>query len=341
MASNVRTRVAVVGAGSWGTAFASLIATNADVVLWAREPEVAAAVNVTHQNPLFLEGVPLAAALTATASMDDALADADAVVLAVPSAFYRSILERARQHIRVDQPVVSLTKGIEGETLLRMSQVAGQVLADHDARLFGVLTGPNLAKEIALGQPAASVLAMEEADVAARLQRLFITRSFRVYTNPDIVGCELGGSVKNVIALAAGMSVGLGFGENAKAALVTRGLAELTRLGVALGAQPLTFLGLAGIGDLVATCSSPSSRNRHVGEQLARGRALAGLLSEMRMVAEGVETARPVVKLARRAGVEMPISEQVAAVLAGDRTPGDALTVLMEREATPELHGIV
>jgi glycerol-3-phosphate dehydrogenase (NAD(P)+) len=334
------TRVAVVGAGSWGTTFASLLCSNAEVILWAREPEVAEAVETSHHNPLFLEGVILAPSLSATPALDEALADADVVVVAVPSGFYRSILENARAHIRPDQPVVSLTKGIEQGTLLRMSQVAGQVLTGHDPTLFGVLTGPNLAREIASGQPAATVLAMTAADTAARLQRLFMTPSFRVYTNPDIVGCELGGSVKNVIALAAGMAVGLGFGENTKAALVTRGLAELTRLGVALGGRPLTFLGLAGIGDLIATCGSPSSRNRHVGEQLAKGRLLTEILGEMRMVAEGIETARPVRELARRAGVEMPIGEQVVAVLDGQRTPTEALTMLMQREGKAELHGI-
>lgn len=340
MAGDRRMHVTVVGAGSWGTAFSALVGERTDVTLWAREPEVVEGVNEQHRNPLFLEDLELPAAVTANGSLADALDGADVVVLAVPSAFYRSVLEQVATSIPPEQPVVSLTKGIEHGTLLRMSEVAREALVGHDHDRFGVLSGPNLAREIAGGQPAATVLAMPDEATAASLQRLFMSERFRVYTNPDVVGCELGGSVKNVIALAAGMCAGLGFGENARAALVTRGLAEMTRLGVALGGQPLTFLGLAGIGDLVATCASSSSRNRTVGEQLATGRSLEEIRSGMRMVAEGVETAGPLLELARRAGVEMPIAEQVAAVLAGEVTPTDAVALLMDRDPKPELHGI-
>jgi glycerol-3-phosphate dehydrogenase (NAD(P)+) len=333
-------RVAVVGAGSWGTTFGSMIAANASVRLWALEPEVADAVNTGHENPVYLPGVALSASLEATTSLAGALDGADIVVMAVPSAHFRAVLAQAAPYISPDRPIVSLTKGIEQRTSKRMSEVAHEVLADHDRRLIGVLSGPNLATEIAAGQPAGTVVAIPDGDVARRLQQVFMTPSFRVYTNPDVVGCEIGGAVKNVIALAAGMADGLDFGDNARATLVTRGLAELTRLGVALGGVGLTFLGLAGIGDLVATCSSPSSRNHHVGEQLARGRSLDEIVAEMRMVAEGVGTAEPVLALASGVGVEMPIAEQVVEVLRGRTRPDGAVRALMERAAKAELHGI-
>ena len=239
-----------------------------------------------------------------------------------------------------DVPIVSVSKGVERDTLLRMSEVTLDVLPDHRDDRVAVLTGPNLAREVAEGQPAASVIACRDEDTTAQLQQLFMTRSFRVYTNPDIVGCEIAGALKNVIAIAVGTAAGLGYGDNAQAALVTRGLAELTRLGVTLGGKPLTFAGLAGLGDLVATCTSPKSRNRTVGFELGRGRRLDEIVDEMNMVAEGVQSTAAVLELGARAGVEMPIAAVVGAVLYEGRRPADLVSELMFREAKPELHGL-
>jgi glycerol-3-phosphate dehydrogenase (NAD(P)+) len=235
---------------------------------------------------------------------------------------------------------LSLTKGIEGGSLLRMSEVAGQVLGGHRPDLIGVLSGPNIAREIVAGQPAATVVAFADPDTARWFQDLLMTDRFRVYTHDDTIGCEIGGAIKNVIALAAGMAVGLGYGANSQAALMTRGLAELTRLGVALGAAPLTLLGLAGVGDLFATCTGAGSRNRTVGVELGKGRGLADILEGMHMVAEGVQTARPALDLAARSGIDAPIVHEVVAVLEGMRTPAEAVDVLMHRAAKTELYGI-
>jgi len=235
---------------------------------------------------------------------------------------------------------LSLTKGIEGGSLLRMTEVAGEVLRGHEPDLIGVLSGPNVAREIGAGQPAATVVAFPDPGIARWFQDLLMTDRFRVYTHSDVVGCEVGGALKNVMALAAGMAAGLGYGANSQAALMTRGLAELTRLGVALGAAPLTLLGLAGVGDLFATCTSAGSRNRTVGVELGQGSALADILAGMRMVAEGLETARPALELAARNGIEAPIVHEVVAVLEGNRTPAEAVEVLMRRAARTELYGI-
>jgi glycerol-3-phosphate dehydrogenase (NAD(P)+) len=249
-------------------------------------------------------------------------------------------LEAARPAIDPAVPFLSLSKGIETGSLLRMTEVAAEVLGGHDPGRIGVLSGPNIAREVLSGQPAATVVAMGDEEVAETLQRLLMTATLRVYTNPDVVGCEIGGAVKNVIALAAGMAVGLGYGQNTLAALVTRGLAELTRLGVALGGQPLTFLGLAGIGDLVVTCHSADSRNRHVGEELGRGRPLADIVGAMHSVAEGVQSCEPVLALGDRAGVELPICDQVGAVLDARIGVADAVAALLHRDPKPELRGI-
>ena len=308
--------------------------------MWAREREVADAINERHENPSFLPGVALSAALTATTEIEAAVSDVDAILMAVPAQHFRSVLVTARPFIGASTPFLSLTKGIEDSTLLRMSEVATEVLEGHDPASIGVLSGPNIAREVVTGQPAATVVALADPGTASILQQVLMRSSLRVYTNPDVVGCEIGGAVKNVIALAAGMTVGLGFGGNTLAALLTRGLAELTRLGVALGGQPLTFLGLAGIGDLVVTCNSSSSRNHHVGEQLGRGRPLDAILSEMTSVAEGVRSCGPVLALARKAGVELPICEQVGLVLEGQARPAEAVDALLRREASSELHDI-
>lgn len=331
------TRVAVIGAGSWGTAVAAIASANADTVLWARRPELAQSIAATGENADYLPGLRLPATLAVTASLSEALSEVGVLVMGVPSHGFRTVLEELAAHVPAGIPVLSLTKGVEQSTLKRMTEVIADVLPGHPA---GVLTGPNLAKEIMAGQPAATVVAVADRDTGVALQSLFTTETFRVYTNHDVVGCEVAGALKNVMAIAAGMGDGMGFGDNTKAALITRGLAELTRLGVALGGEPLTFSGLAGMGDLVATCISRHSRNRHVGEQLGRGRALPDIVAEMNMVAEGVKTARSVVELASRSGVEMPIAEQVVAVLDGERTAAEVIPALMRREAKPELHGI-
>ena len=330
-------RVAVIGAGSWGTTVASLACRNVETILWARRPELAEQITKEHENGTYLAGYPLPEGLRATSSIEEAVHDADVVVMGVPSHGFRDVLEEVSPHLRAWVPIVSLSKGLEQGTRKRMSEVVNDVVPDHPA---GVLTGPNLAKEILAGHPAASVVAMADDRVAVALQEVFTTDTFRVYTNPDIVGCEIAGALKNVMAIAAGMVDGMGFGDNTRAALITRGLAELTRLGVAMGGDPITFSGLAGMGDLVATCISTQSRNHHVGEQLGKGRQLDEIITEMKMVAEGVKSSRVVLELAEEHAVEMPIAEQVAAVCHEGRSAADATIALMHRQAKPEMHGM-
>lgn len=334
------TRVAVIGAGSWGTAVGAIAAVNADAVLWARDPAVAAHIEDQHSNPDYLPDIDLPPSLHATSDLVEACTGADVVVMGVPSHGFRSVLEAAAPVIGPDVPILSLSKGVEQGSLLRMTEVVADVLVNHRADRIGVLTGPNLAREVALGQPTASVVAITDPTVATELQHLFMTSTFRVYTNPDVVGCESAGALKNVIALAAGIAHGLGYGDNTKAALITRGLAELARLGSTLGGDPMTFSGLAGMGDLVATCTSDKSRNRTVGVMLGQGRKLDDIVTEMKMVAEGVKSTAAVLELAARHGVEMPIAEQVGAVLYDDRTPAEIVPALMLREAKPELRGV-
>jgi len=334
------TRVAVIGAGSWGTAVAAIVAENADAVLWARDRELADRIGATHENDRYLAGITLPDRVDATSDLAAACHGADVVVLGVPSHGFRSVLTDAAALISDDVPVVSLSKGVEQGTHLRMTEVVADVLTTHRADRIGVLTGPNLAREVAEGQPTASVVAIGDTGSAALLQRLFMTRTFRVYTNPDVIGCEIAGALKNVIAIAAGIAAGLGYGDNTKAALITRGLAELARLGVALGGEPLTFSGLAGMGDLVATCTSDKSRNRRVGVELGKGRTLDDIVAETNMVAEGVKSTSAVLELAAKHGIEMPISAMVGAVLYEDATPADLVPSLMLREAKAELDGI-
>jgi glycerol-3-phosphate dehydrogenase (NAD(P)+) len=333
-------KVAVVGAGSWGTTVANIVARNADTVLWVRRPELAERIERLHCNDDYLPEVALEPSLSATPDLVRACSGADVVVIGVPSHGFRAVLEQAAGVIGPDVPVVSLAKGIEQSTLERMTEVVADVLPEHRRDRTGVLTGPNLAKEVAAGQPTASVVAIGDPHVADRLQALFFAPSFRVYTNPDVVGCEVAGALKNVLAIGAGIAVGLGYGDNTLAALMTRGLAELARLGVALGGDPLTFAGLAGMGDLIATCSSPQSRNRSVGVELGRGRPLDEIVSEMKMVAEGVKTTAAVLEIARRTGVEMPLAEFVGRVLYEGARPADLVPELMLRKAKPEMHGI-
>jgi glycerol-3-phosphate dehydrogenase (NAD(P)+) len=327
-------RMAVVGAGSWGTTVASLAAANTPTVLWARRSDIVDGINTNHVNPDYIGSVVLTPGLRATSSLADAVHEADVVVMAVPSQGFRQVLTEARAHIRPWVPIVSLAKGLEAGTMLRMSQVANEVMPGHPV---AVLTGPNLASEISVGQPAASVVAIDDATIATALQDIFSTPTFRVYTNPDVVGCEIAGVVKNVIAIAAGMAQGMGFGDNSRATLLTRGLAEMTRLAVALGGDPDSLAGLAGMGDLIATCSSHSSRNTSVGIRLGQGEVLADIVGSTKMVAEGVRSSAVVYQLAKQHGVDMPITEQVVAVCHHGLSASEGLLNLMSRRSRPEI----
>jgi glycerol-3-phosphate dehydrogenase (NAD(P)+) len=333
-------RVAVVGAGSWGTAFGSIVAgKGVETILWARREELAEAIATRHENPEYLAGIELPLALSATHDLEKAVSAADVLVMGIPSHAFRAIFREVLPFLRPDAPVVSLVKGIEMQSLRRMSQVLEEE-GDLGPARVAVVSGPNLAKEIVKKHPAASVVACERQDVARELQSLFMAPHFRVYTNIDVIGVEMGGCVKNVIAIAAGIADGLGFGDNAKASLMTRGLAELARLGVSMGGKALTFSGLAGMGDLIATCMSKLSRNRHVGEELGKGRKLDDIIADMHMVAEGVKTSRPVCALGEEHGVEVPIAEHVVKVLYEDVSVHDMVRSLMLREAKAEMHGI-
>jgi glycerol-3-phosphate dehydrogenase (NAD(P)+) len=330
------TRAAVLGTGSWGTAFGKVLAdAGTDVVLWARREELAATVRERHENTDYLPGIALPRNLTATSDAAQAVRGADFVVLAVPSQSLRDNLAMVAGSLEPGSLLVSLIKGVELGTTKRMSEVIAEV-ADVAAARVAVISGPNLAREIAAGQPAATVVACTDEAAAERLQAACHTGYFRPYTNVDVVGCELGGAVKNVIALATGMAEGMGFGDNTKASLITRGLAETARLGVALGADPLTFSGLAGLGDLVATCSSPLSRNRTFGERLGRGERLEDILASKQQTAEGVKSCRSILDLARKHDVDMPITEQVVAVCHDGMSPGDMVRKFMQRESKSE-----
>jgi len=321
-------RVAVLGAGSWGTTVATLACRRTPTLLWARRSEVADEINRAHSNERYLPDTGLPKALRATDSIEEAVRNADAVVLGVPSHGLRAAAEDVAKFIRPWVPVISLAKGLEQGSQLRMTEVIREVLPNHRA---GVLTGPNLAREIMSGFAAASVIAIDDDQIAPQLQRVFHSGLFRVYTSTDVVGCELGGALKNVIAIASGMGDGLGVGDNTRAAVITRGLAEISRLGVAMGGSPATFGGLAGMGDLIATCVSPQSRNRWVGHQLGQGRSIEEITDEMHMVAEGVKTSRVVLDLAERHGVEMPIAREVYGVVHEGNTPKRAYRGLVKR----------
>jgi len=323
----------VVGAGSWGMTVASLVAHNAETTLWARRDDLVDEINSRHTNSAYLPSATLPDTLRASSDLDALIAAADVVAMAVPSQGFRDVAARVANSIGATTPVVSLSKGLERSTLMRMSQVLEESMP---GRPVAVLSGPNLAREILAGQPAASVIACADDAVATTLQQLFSRPTFRLYTNPEVVGCEIGGVVKNVIAIASGIAQGFGFGDNTKATLVTRGLAEMTRLGVAMGANPLTFAGLAGMGDIMATCASMQSRNTQVGVRLGKGESIADIVASMNMVAEGVKSSAVVVDLARKLGVEMPIAEQVARVCDGTQSAADALRALMSRSSRSE-----
>ncbi len=330
-------RVAVIGAGSWGTTVASLAAANTPTVLWARRPELAEQIHTEHENGDYLPSFRLPAALEATADLEQAVRSADVVVMGVPSHGFRATLTELAPWVRPWVPVLSLAKGLEQDTKLRMTQIIEEVLPGHPV---GLLTGPNLAKEILAGDAAASVVAIDDDHVALALQPLFAGELFRVYTHHDVIGCELGGVLKNVMAIASGMADGLGTGDNTRAAVITRALSEMSRLGEAMGGEPPTFAGLAGMGDLIATCISSQSRNRYVGEQLGKGRSIDEIVAEMHMVAEGVKTSKVVMELAANHGVDMPIAEQVYAACHQGRPAEEAYRGLLRREIGHELGGL-
>jgi glycerol-3-phosphate dehydrogenase (NAD(P)+) len=327
-------KVAVIGAGSWGTTVAALAAANTSTVLWARRPSLAVEMQATRRNPDYLDAFALPDSLSITSDLGGAVADADVVVMGVPSHGFREVASSVALHIRPWVPVVSLSKGLERSSLKRMSEVISDEIPGHPV---AVLTGPNLAKEIMEGQPAAAVVAIADTVIAAELQRIFTRPTLRVYTNPDVVGCEVSGVVKNVIAIASGMAAGMGFGDNTRATLITRGLAEMTRFGLAMGSDGFTFAGLAGMGDLIATCSSTQSRNNTVGRRLGEGESISDITASMTQVAEGVKSSPAVLDLARRYSVEMPITEQVVAVCHQGRSAAEAVALLMQRRRKSEV----
>ncbi|TDJ41297.1 MAG: NAD(P)H-dependent glycerol-3-phosphate dehydrogenase [Gammaproteobacteria bacterium] len=319
-------RIGLLGGGSWGTTVGSLLARNTPTLLWARNRDTVAEINEQHTNKTYLPDARLSAKLTATADLEKATREADVLVVGIPSQGFRGVLEEAAPYVRPWVPVISLSKGLEQGSRLRMTQIIDEVLPGHPS---GVLTGPNLAREIMSGFAAASVIAMEDEVIVKALQKVFHSGLFRVYTNTDVIGCELGGALKNIIAIAAGMGDGLGAGDNTRAAVITRGLAELSRLGMAMGGKSATFAGLAGMGDLVATCTSAQSRNRYVGEQLGKGRELSEIIAEMNMVAEGVKSVPAVKELAREYAIEMPIVDEVHRVVQEGGKAGGAFRGLL------------
>jgi glycerol-3-phosphate dehydrogenase (NAD(P)+) len=324
----VTSAVSVIGAGSWGTTLASLCARRGPTTIWGLEDEVVEEINAHRSNSLYLKGFELPPTLRATRSLDEAIRPADVLVMAVPSPHFRGVLAQAAPFVRRPLPILSVAKGLEPVSLLRMTEVIAELLPESPR---AVLSGPNLAREIMAGYAAGAVVACRDTAVAEGLQRVFNRGLYRVYTTHDVVGVEIAGALKNVIAIAAGMADGVGVGDNTRALVITRGLAELTRLGVAMGGDARTFAGLAGLGDLLATCMSPLSRNRHVGEQLGRGRKLDDIVGEMRMVAEGIHTCELAPELARRHGIEMPIAREIYRVVRGEITALQAYRGLVRR----------
>ena len=325
--------MAVVGAGSWGTTVANAVAKNQPTTLWARRSELAEQISARHENADYLRGVRLVESLRCSAVLGEVVTGASIVMMAVPSNGFRDVAAEVARCVASDVPIVSLAKGLERDSLLRMTEIVHQLMPQNPV---AVLTGPNLAHEILAGQPAATVVACSDEQIAKQIQKIVSLPTLRVYTNEDVVGCEIAGVVKNVIAIAAGIAEGMGFGDNSKATLITRGLVEMSRLGVALGANQNTFMGLAGLGDVVATCASAKSRNTAVGVRLGRGESISVITESMSMVAEGVRSSLSVLQLAQRCKVEMPITEQVAAVCEGKTNAKDALVQLMARAIKSE-----
>ncbi|MHA4835454.1 NAD(P)H-dependent glycerol-3-phosphate dehydrogenase [Sphingopyxis sp. MSC1_008] len=331
----MRLKVGLLGGGSWGTTVASVVSRNAPITLWARDAETVDGINADNENRKYLPGIKLPPGLRATNDLAEVVAGSDVLVMGVPSHSFRAVLEEARNHLRPWVPVISLTKGLELSSGKRMTELIEEVLPGHPV---GVLTGPNLAREIMTGQAAASVLSMEDEIVVRALQPVFHSGLFRVYTNTDLLGCELGGVLKNIIAIAVGMGDGLGAGDNTRSALMTRGLSEITRLGVAMGGRAETFAGLTGMGDLIATCTSPLSRNRHVGVELGKGRPIDEIIAGMNMVAEGVKSAPTVIALAEKHGLDMPIARDVYDVTQGKRSAQDVFRGLLRSAVGDEAH---
>lgn len=331
MATDIR-KIAVIGAGSWGTALAHRLAANGhDVLLWAFEPELVAEINDAHTNSLYLPDIRLDERLACTGDIEGAVQDRGIVLLVTPVQVMRGVLGRLAGRLGPGTTIVNASKGIELGSLLSVSRICNELLGPELHNQYVVLSGPTFAREVAGGLPSLIVAASLNETCALQVQAALSNPTLRVYTNNDVIGVELGGAVKNVIAIAAGISDGLGFGHNARAALITRGLAEMNRLGQAMGARPETFAGLAGMGDLVLTCTGDLSRNRTVGLKLGQGQRLAGILAEMRMVAEGVKTAESVYRLACTLGVEMPIVEKTWQILHEDKPARQAVTELMAR----------
>lgn len=326
-------KVGIIGGGSWGTTVASMVSRNCSTILWARDNNTVDEINKFHRNDKYLSGFKLNESLKASVSLKETLKEADVVVMGVPTQCSRSVLEEAKPFIRPWVPIISLSKGLEQGTKMRLTEIIEETLPGHP---IGVLTGPNLAKEILQGQAAAAVLAMVDIKIAQALQQVFRTGLFRVYTNDDVIGCEIAGALKNVIAIAVGMGDGMGAGDNTRSGVITRGLAELTRLGVALGGKPMTFAGLAGMGDLIATCTSSLSRNRYVGVQLGMGRKINDIINEMSMVAEGVKTSMVVYELAKEKGIEMPIASEVYRVVNDQSTAYEAFKGLLKTKSGAE-----
>jgi glycerol-3-phosphate dehydrogenase (NAD(P)+) len=331
------TQVSVLGAGSWGTAFSMVLAdAGNDVTLWARREEVCTTINRRRENTDYLPGVELPPTVAATHDTERALAGADVVVFAVPSQTFRANLEQWAPYIPASSLMVSLMKGVELGTLKRMSEVVAEVTGAGPERV-AVVSGPNLSHEIAQREPAASVVASTDEDVAKQVQHLVHGPAFRPYRSLDVVGCELGGAYKNVVALSVGMAVGLGFGDNTTASVITRGLAETARLAMAMGANPMTLMGLAGLGDLVATCSSPLSRNRTFGEKLGLGMTTSEIVASTRQVAEGAKSCSSLLALAQKVGVDAPIAEHVEAVVDGRMTAPEMMESFIRRETKAEI----
>ncbi len=330
-------RIAVIGGGSWGTALAGRLAANGnDTVLWAYEPELVAEINASHTNSLYLPGITLHPTLVCTGDLEEAVSGRSIILLVTPVQVMRGVLKQLARYIAPDAIIANASKGIELETLQTVSQICGELLGDEALTRYVALSGPTFAREVAQELPSLIVAASRSDVSARRVQSAFSCPCLRVYTNSDVIGVELGGAVKNVIAIAAGICDGLGFGHNARAALITRGLAEMNRLGQAMGAQAATFAGLAGMGDLVLTCTGDLSRNRTVGFKLGQGMKLADILAEMRMVAEGVKSAESVYQLSRRLGVEMPIVEKTYQILHEDKPARQAVIELMARDLKAE-----
>lgn len=329
----MKLKVGLLGGGSWGTTVASLTAKNSPTIIWARNPKTVQEINEQHTNQKYLPNAKLTSTLKASNSIKETVEEADVIVMGVPSQSLRKVLEEARPHIRPWVPIINLAKGLEMSTKMRMTEIIEELMPGHPV---GVLTGPNLAKEIHFGKAAAAVIAMVDNTIAKELQTVFSSGLFRVYTNNDVIGCELGGALKNIYAIATGMGDGANAGDNTRSALITRGLAELTRLGIAMGGKKSTFSGLAGMGDLVATCSSSKSRNHHVGFQIGRGKSLEQIINEMNEVAEGVKTAKVVMELAKEYKIDMPIAEEIYKVLYEGNSVNDAFKGLINYEIGSE-----